>query len=146
MDELIPVFVFGTLKSGFPNHHHLRGKASLGNHKTIQNYPLFLVGERFSPWLIDQTGNGEKIQGEVYLVDKATLAELDQLERVDFDDGYRRQSILVEKYQSGHTLDVWAYLKNPHQLRPDQIKAGPLADYRPEHARLYKSRESLDQV
>jgi gamma-glutamylaminecyclotransferase len=144
MGNLNPIFVFGTLKSGFPNHHYLNGKTCLGTHTTLHSYQLFLVGERHSPWMIERQGQGEKVQGEVYLVDNSTLDELDQLERVNFEDGYQRQSIQVEKHRSGAVMDAWTYLKNPLQLSSNLIKAGPLVEYQLQHARLYRKRNSVD--
>jgi gamma-glutamylaminecyclotransferase len=40
------VFVFGTLKQGFPNFHINRGRRVAGEFATGLAYPLYLVGER----------------------------------------------------------------------------------------------------
>lgn len=47
------VFVFGTLKEGFPNFATNKGVRRGGDFVTASRYPLYLVGERCSPWLID---------------------------------------------------------------------------------------------
>jgi gamma-glutamylaminecyclotransferase len=41
------VFVFGTLKDGFPNHSENEGKKIVGRFMTRDKYPLYLIGERF---------------------------------------------------------------------------------------------------
>ena len=54
------VFVFGTLKEGFPNFATNRGRRIAGGFVTVQRYPLYLVGERFSPWLLDAAGRASE--------------------------------------------------------------------------------------
>ena len=76
------VFVFGTLKEGFPNFATNRGRRVAGDFVTKERYPFYLVGERHSPWLIDQPGEGERIVGQVFevVLDLFDVA----FERVDF--------------------------------------------------------------
>ena len=93
---LTRIFVFGTLKEGFPNFATNRGRRVEGEFQTCQRLPLYLVGERFSPWLIDQPGEGFQVAGQVFEVDAATLALMDQLERTHEPDGYVRQTINVQ--------------------------------------------------
>lgn len=50
------VFVFGTLKEGFPNFAVNTGIRLSGNFETEDLYPLYLVGERHSPWLVLNAG------------------------------------------------------------------------------------------
>lgn len=132
------VFVFGTLKEGFPNFAVNRGTRLPGRFVTRERFPLYLVGERHVPWMFDQRGEGERVSGEVYEVDDATLAAMDRLERVGEADGYRRAAILVEV--PGATFDAFAYLKPVGQLVPGDLRAGPLAEYTLEHASLYRKR------
>ena len=96
------------------------------------------------PWMFDQRGEGERVAGEVYEVDDAALAEMDRLERVGHSDGYRRAAILVEV--PGATLDAFAYLKPMSQFDPAEVRAGPLAEYTLEHARLYRPRAASSQA
>ena len=133
------VFVFGTLKRDFPNHHHNLGKLLLGRCWTVEQFPLYLVGERNSPWLIDLPGEGEQVHGEVYCVDTAALASMDRLERVDQEDGYRRKTIRVFD-QAGQEREAEAYLKPPSQLDPTAVQDGPFGRYTLEHASRYVSR------
>ncbi len=133
------VFVFGTLKRGYPNAAANQGKLLDGKVATRIPYPLYLTGVRHSPWLMDMPGEGFRVRGELYLVDAEQLERMDQLERIDLADGYRRQRI--EIIMSDYSLNsAWAYLKPVSQLRNTSIMSGPLRSYTPAHASLYRSR------
>jgi HAD superfamily hydrolase (TIGR01509 family) len=134
------VFVFGTLKEGFPNFAVNKGARVPGRYRTHERFPLYLVGERHVPWMLDARGEGEPVAGELYDVDEAALAAMDRLERVAEPDGYRRVAITV--VGEGVTHEAFAYLKPPGQLAPGEARAGPLAEYTPGHASLYRSRRS----
>lgn len=137
----ILVFVFGTLKEGFPNHHVNRGKRLAGTFSTTLPYPLYLVGKRRSPWMIDEPTRGSHVRGQVFEVDEVALRQMDVLERVDEPDGYRRKRIGVVSSEDGSTLDVFVYMKDPAQFlahRGDAI--GPLSEYTAQHAALYRPR------
>lgn len=138
MDPL--VFVFGTLKSGFPNFPTNRGVRVGGVFVTRDPYPLYLVGERHSPWLVDQAGSGLRVAGELFRVDAGSLAAMDKLERIDQPDGYRRVLLDVECTETSASHQAYAYLKPPSQLVPSQIRKGPLATYTLHDASLYRSR------
>lgn len=136
------VFVFGTLKEGFPNFAVNAGKRVAGIFRTHERFPLYLVGDRHVPWMLDSAGEGERVAGELYEVDDATLAAMDRLERVSEPDGYRRVAIRV--HGEGHdSVEAFAYLKPASQLAAAQVRAGPIAEYTREHARLYRAREVL---
>lgn len=74
------VFVYGTLKRGFSNHHFLRGQTFLGMATTVPGYRLFSLGDY--PGLVHWEGDAQSVQGEVWQVDDACLADLDVLEGV----------------------------------------------------------------
>lgn len=133
------VFVYGTLKTSFPNAATNRGRL-IATATTLDPWPLYLVSERSVPWLIDRKGEGVRITGELYEVDADALSAMDRLERIDAPDGYRRRTIAVSV--DGATREARVYLKEPDQLSPEEIKAGPLAEYTPEHARLYRKRNA----
>ena len=136
------VFVFGTLKEGFPNFATNRGTRVPGVFITKERYPLYLVGERHSPWLIDSPGNGEQISGQVFEVDQATLDAMDKLERISEPDGYRRVVLAVESGDviNSLSLDANAYLKQARHLVASEIRLGPFSEYTLEHAALYRPR------
>lgn len=137
------VFVFGTLKEGFPNFSTNKGRKVPGVFVTRERYPLYLVGERHSPWLIDRPGEGDRVAGEVFDVDQATLDAMDVLERIHEPDGYRRVEISVEPVRGGEaaSMVVFAYLKQACHFDASQARFGPLSEYKPEHAALYRPRK-----
>jgi gamma-glutamylaminecyclotransferase len=134
------VFVFGTLKEGFPNFATNRGVRVPGVFRTRSPYPLYLVGERHSPWLIDAPGTGFRVAGQVFRVEADTLAAMDKLERVSEPDGYRRCALELESPESLAVISAHAYLKPPAQLVRSEIRLGPLDEYRHDHAALYRPR------
>lgn len=135
------VFVFGTLKLGFPNFATNRGRQLPGRFVTRERWPLYLVGERHSPWMVDQPGQGEQVAGQVFEVDDAVLAAMDALERIAEPDGYRRVLVDVQSDAADAALlQVFAYLKPAPQLVLGEVRLGPLAEYTLEHAALYRPR------
>ncbi|XP_075543434.1 troponin C-akin-1 protein-like [Dermacentor variabilis] len=82
---LHPVFTYGTLKCGQPNHHILMnpnyGRATLiGTARTLKKWPLVLVSSYEIPCLLPREGMGHEVSGEMYLVDDRMLESLDGLE------------------------------------------------------------------
>ena len=138
MEDL--VFVFGTLKEGFPNFATNRGVRVAGSFRTCAAYPLYLVGERHVPWLVNSPGLGVQVAGQIFRVDSETLVAMDRLERVSEPDGYRREVLEVEGGDSPGLLCAYAYLKQPGQLAMSEVRAGPLEEYKHEHASLYRPR------
>ncbi len=134
------IFVFGTLTNGFPKFHYNQARQIDASFATAQPYPFYLVGPRYMPWLIEDPGQGLIVQGEVYQADNKQLLLMDQLEQVGEPGGYQRRLITVKNLDSGKLLKVFAYLKQPAQLNPALIKLGPLSNYLPEHAELYRTR------
>lgn len=137
------VFVFGTLKQGFPNHRALQGTRWPGEFVTMERYPLYLVDDRHSPWLVDQSGQGERVCGQVFEVSESALAAMDRLERTTEPDGYLRASIEVERVSSegaSGPVTVFAYLKPAEQFAASIARIGPLSDYTLEHAARYLPR------
>lgn len=73
----VKVFVFGTLKRGYSNHHVLGPHAKLvGEAETTSCYRMFSVG---FPVIIED-GDGYPVAGELYDVPPKQLIWLDQLE------------------------------------------------------------------
>ena len=134
------VFVFGTLKQGFPNSSTNKGSRVAGGFITVNRYPLYLVGERCSPWLVLSEGEGLQVRGQVFTVDEATLGEMDRLERVHKTDGYRRVQVQVFSESTNEEMKVFVYVKPPQQLEGMLVQLGPIAEYELEHASLYQKR------
>ena len=140
MSDYHLVFVFGTLKADFPNHRMLTDCECIGIYSTRYHYALYLVGPRYSPWLIDEQGMGKYVSGEVYRVDNSTLSGLDKLERVSEADGYFRTCIELQHSVTNTPLVANCYFKRKEQLINAEIRLGPLTQYQPEHALLYRPR------
>jgi gamma-glutamylaminecyclotransferase len=134
------VFVFGTLKEGFPNFATNRGTRIRGEFSTCAAYPLYLVGERHSPWLVDEPGKGVPVTGQIFRVDADTLAAMDKLERVSEPDGYRRKLLELKGGEPSSVVAAYAYLKLTEQLERSEIREGPIGEYKHEHACLYRPR------
>ncbi|MEJ8849392.1 gamma-glutamylcyclotransferase family protein [Variovorax rhizosphaerae] len=137
--ERFLLFVFGTLKEGFPNAATNEGRRIEGEFVTLERYPLYLVGDRHSPWMIDLPGQGHRVAGQLFEVDEAALARMDALERITEPDGYRRERIQVVGPQDAVPVEAHVYLR-PQLPGCADIRSGPLEAYLPEHARMYRSR------
>jgi gamma-glutamylaminecyclotransferase len=141
MDQL--VFVFGTLKHGFPNFGFNTGERVAGDFVTQERFPLYLIGERHVPWMIDTSGSGHEVVGQVFRVNALALAAMDALERVTEPDGYRRILIGIRRRDAVSQIrQAFAYMKPAEQLDPMQVQVGPIAEYTLEHAALYRNRPS----
>ena len=97
---------------------------------TVERYPRD-PQERFFPWLIDAAGEGERVVGQVFEVDEATLAAMDVLERTTEEDGYRRVMLEVEPLKDGRraTFCVHVYIKPREQFARADARLGPLPEY-----------------
>jgi len=109
----IPVFVYGTLKRGHGNHRELEGATFLGEGQTAERYALHV--QRLP--MVDRNNPVSSIQGELYLVDRATFADLDRLE--GHPNCYRRYLIRVV-LADGSVRAAWMYFFD----RPD----GPIME------------------
>jgi len=122
------VFVYGTLKRGFPNHDGaIADLPCLGRFRTAQAFPLVVGGDWFSPYLIDEPGEGHRVFGEVFEVDDEGLEALDRMEGTHLPVGYRRISIAIEDKHGAATFDAWTYVKDRETIRG--IHSDPMEEY-----------------
>jgi len=101
------LFVYGTLKNGFHNHHLLENTEFICSATTKQRYPMVNIEEYF-PYLIDDEGEGCHIEGEVYKIGEETLAIIDILE--GYPELYNRHKIIVKSF--GIELQAITYFVN----------------------------------
>lgn len=136
------LFVYGTLKEGFPNFAVNAGVRVGRNVHTRERLPLYLVGERRVPWLLQQPGVGFQVIGQVFAVDRKALEAMDRLEGTGEANGYRRATIELVGAGADETTaqSVYCYLKLPSQLEESMERLGPLEEYTLEHAALYRRR------
>jgi len=100
------VFVYGTLKRGFPNAHYLKGQRFLGEARTQPIYRLASLGAY--PGLWKPQDGGRSILGEVWEVDDACLARLDVLEDVEGGEYVRERAALLPPYD-GSPVEIYRY-------------------------------------
>lgn len=121
------VFVYGTLKKGFPLHEQgLAGTEFRGNFRTVASYPMFIAGRWFAPMMLNEPGEGLRVRGELYRVDSALLAHLDRLESVG-TPGNDRIPILISSEVDPEKLVAHAYTKSRDVARP--VRSQLLSDY-----------------
>jgi len=122
------VFIYGTLKRGFPNHDQwLRGINCLGPHRTVLAFPLLIGGPWYSIQMVPEPGRGLRVSGELYLLDDDGLARLDDLESVGQPSGYTRRQIDVEGLNGDICNNVWCYFKD--RALVDPVHSEPLSRY-----------------
>jgi gamma-glutamylaminecyclotransferase len=118
------LFVLGTLKRGFPLHHHLEGAIFEGAWETVERFPLIVAGKWFAPMLLNEPGQGKRILGELYSVSTDTLARLDKVESIGEPGNYR----LEVEINAGPEITVaYAYFKSRDLASP--IYSGYLSSY-----------------
>lgn len=110
------VFVYGTLKKGFRNHHILsQSDATLmGAGQTVEQTFNMIVQnsksspDKFTPGVIKCPETKLSIHGELYKVDDAGLKALDILEEL----GVNYDRIMCDiRCEDGSTRKAWIYLK-----------------------------------
>ncbi|MBB5206473.1 gamma-glutamylaminecyclotransferase [Inhella inkyongensis] len=127
------IFTYGTLKAGFRNQHWNEGERVPGVFETLVPLPLYVIGPRHLPWLLELPGQGLRVQGELYRVDAAGLARMDELEQVDEPLWYRRAPLQV-RGSDGRVWDCEVYFGCATRWAQEQVHLGPLAAYTQEHA------------
>jgi len=135
------VFVYGTLKKGFPNHDQYMGSAQLlGQYHTVEKYPLVLCGERYVPCMIHSPGQGYHVEGELFEVGDECLKRMDALERTQEPDGYRRHAIPVRSSEeiNQDMKEALAYLVPPENVT-DRLSQN-LRAYSAQVAKKYRHR------
>lgn len=88
------LFVYGTLKRGGANHGWLDGQRFLGAARVAAGATLYSLGEY--PGLVTDPADREGVIGELWAVEPAALARLDQFEGVAEGLYAREPARLVE--------------------------------------------------
>mgnify|MGYP005853496633 CR=1 FL=1 len=96
------VFVYGTLRRGFSNHHFMRGARFLGGAATRERYAMYVED---CPYLVQEEALYQ-VAGEVHEVSEAMLLTLDALE--EHPTVYERRRIPVA-LDSGREIEAWCY-------------------------------------
>lgn len=107
LEEKFYLFVYGTLRNGLYNNHYLRGARFLGLGRTVEQYVLFVGKYPYVQRVPEGSDTAlTRVRGEVYVVDKSTLAAVDVLE--EHPDTYRREIVEIE-LDKGGMLPAWLY-------------------------------------
>ena len=141
METIYNVFVYGTLKEGFPNFKINKGKLIRGHYCTQKAYALYLVGERFVPWLVLDGEKISPIKGELFEVSETTLADMDILEQTAQTEGYQRVEVDILDQESGKNLKAYLYGKHSNQLIGQKIQHKLNDEYTTEHAKHFIPRQ-----
>jgi len=136
------LFVYGSLKQGFPNQHVNTGRRVAGQYRTQERYGMYLLGPGEVPCLVAPSGAGHKVIGELYEVDDDDLRRMDRLERIGEPQGYERTEVDVERFDTTPVarLRVLVYLKQEQSIAASMERIGPLQEYMPEHAARFHWR------
>ena len=72
------LFLYGSLKRGYSNHHRVASEEYLGDAVTVPRYRIIELGQYGG--LIRDEANGFVVRGELWAVSAKVLAELDAFE------------------------------------------------------------------
>jgi gamma-glutamylaminecyclotransferase len=112
------IFVFGTLKRGFPLHDRALADAIfLGSYRTSERFPMFVAGQWFAPMMMDEPGVGHHVLGELYEVEDRRLKLIDEMESVGIPGNFR-SSISVEPIRDGVACLAAVYMKSRELAAP----------------------------
>ena len=112
------VFVYGTLMQGYGNHRNYLSQSEFLGKGEITGYALYAVSS--FPGIVPE--HGEKVKGEVYVVDRDTLKGLDSLE----GEGSLYLRKQVEVLVDGQIVQAWTYIWNHETEGKDKIKYADL--------------------
>ncbi len=138
------VFVYGTLKEGFANFGINAGRRLPGTYRTVQKYPLYIIGEPFLPWLVNQPGTGENVLGQLFQVSEQVLQNMDVLEQIDEEGWYARVEIEVEEVgaQGKLPMRAFVYFGASERVPQEHVHAELLTEFTAEHNQGYANAAS----
>ncbi len=109
------LFVYGTLKQGCSNHHHLADQEFVGPARTPPGFRLYDLGGY--PAIAPSAGDRTGVVGEVWRVDAAALQKLDTFEGVH-EGLYRREPIVLLPPFADSVIDAYVSVL-PVSSRPE---------------------------
>lgn len=105
------LFVYGTLKRGCRNHHHLQSEACIGPAQTTGGFELRDMGGY--PGLVASDNPDAVVTGEVWTAAPATLRALDEFEGVDHGL-YRRGQVPLAGDFAHQAIDAYFPVQSVH--------------------------------
>jgi len=109
------VFVYGSLKKNFDNHHVIEKAKYKCKAKTLKRFDMFEEDYANYPYLLERTTiKSHNIKGELYEISRHDiLNELDKFE--DAPNYYERRTIKVKIY-NGKIKKADAYFMKEHKV------------------------------
>ncbi|HEY0945250.1 MAG TPA: gamma-glutamylcyclotransferase family protein [Opitutaceae bacterium] len=105
------VFVYGTLKRGGSNHHHLAGQRFVGVGRTEPGFRLYDLGGYPGMVAVAAGEKGKAIEGEIWDVGDDALAGLDELEGLA-EGLYERMPVRLQAPFAGERIESYLYLRS----------------------------------
>ena len=102
------IFVYGTLKHGCKNHHHLAGQIYVGEARTVPGFRLYHLGSY--PGMVADPTDLEGVIGELWDVDAAALTHLDEFEGV-YEGIYIRELVRIESPDTRDQIYTYLYAR-----------------------------------
>lgn len=102
------IFVYGTLKRGGSNHRFLSGQKFLGTAHTVAGFTLYALDGY--PGLV-RAPDAPGVSGELWEVEPACLAKLDEFEGVD-EELYARETIALAPPFAATPAEAYVYLRS----------------------------------
>lgn len=114
------LFVYGSLRRGFPNHFLLEKSIYIGTYITVDKYHMIGQVSKSFPYVVEEkefeTTASTSIIGELYDIEADVLKDLDELE--GHPDFYTRRTVQVADGLGIHTYSAYVYiLENPGIIR-----------------------------
>lgn len=106
------VFVYGTLKRGYRNHHLLEG-SKFQCEAVVKGFELYDLGPY--PAVIESGDLEDLVKGEIFEIDGSALARLDELE----EEGTLYKRIKTKAFTGSYETEVFVYV---YLLGLDQAK------------------------
>ncbi|XP_049609067.1 gamma-glutamylaminecyclotransferase [Syngnathus scovelli] len=149
------IFIYGTLKRGQPNHFRMLDKSVgaaqlLASVVTTERFPLVIASEYNIPFLLNLPGQGHRVHGELYRVDKPLLHFLDDFE--DIPRMYQRTPVTLkvkewlgqpddeEMSVAGSIIEAFVYSTTTYQPDWPSLPHHENYDSQGDHGFRYKRR------
>lgn len=103
------VFVYGTLKRGGSNHAWMAGQQFVGEARTVPGFCLYALDGY--PGLVVDPRDRDGVTGEVWSVQPAALAKLDEFEGTA-EGLYTREPVKLLAPFADQTVDAYLYARS----------------------------------
>lgn len=100
------IFVYGTLKRGGSNHHFMAAQRFVAEARTPPGFVLYAL-EGY-PGMVADSSDRNGVVGEIWAIDPAGLAALDELEGVD-EGLYRRARVPLAPPHDAWSVETYLY-------------------------------------